>query len=164
MGWALSPKSRDSLFLAGLSHSTPGKAMHKNSCSAHATEKQEKNPIIWIKYALLKKNLKYDQKKRQFRSKAFKPHKTLDTTVLPSNFSSTGRKPSLLSLICKSNIAFTQFCPTQSPAFTNKTAEHLSGINILHFTGGQMIVWKRDPLHAIGCRKRRLQALLSSTL
>lgn len=39
-----SPKSRDSLFVAGLSDSTPGKAMHKNSCFSLRSSGTEKIP------------------------------------------------------------------------------------------------------------------------
>lgn len=122
------------LFIAGLSASTSARAMHKNSCFSTCSSGTETNPIKWIKNALFKKNLKYDRKNRHFRHQAFKPHKAPNTTVLPSNFSSTGKKNPLYCQSCAGdNIAFTQICPKQSPGFTNKSAEHPSGISILHF-------------------------------
>lgn len=141
------------MFIARLSDSTPGKAMHKNSCFSSCSSGTEKNPIRPTKNALLKKNLKYDQEKRQLRSKAFKQHKAPDTIVLPSNCNSTGKNPDYCHSNAGDKIAFTQFCPTQSPGFTNKTGEYPSGTNsILDFYR-----WANDGLEErpTSCNRRK---------
>lgn len=43
------------------------------------------------------------------------------------------KKPVYCHSYAGNNIAFTQFCHMQPPDFTNKTADHPAGLNILHF-------------------------------
>lgn len=83
----------------------------------------------------------------------------------PVTSAQRGKNPVYCHSYAGDNIVFTQFCSIQSPVFTNKTAEHPSGINILHsYRWGNDGLEERDPIHAIGGRKRRVQTLLSNTL